>query len=82
MHSSVELVKESVLTILPALPPSEAIAVAKVLVSDVGVDSVADLQFVEATDLTTLKPIQVRKLIQSWKCTGESQPFLIFQCII
>ena len=46
MHSSVELVKDSVLTILPALPPSEAIAVAKVLVSDIGVESTADLQFV------------------------------------
>ena len=43
MHSSVELVKDSVLTILQALSPSEAIAVAKVLVSDVGVESTADL---------------------------------------
>ena len=45
-HSSMELLKDSVLTILPALSPSEAIAVAKVLVSDVGVESTADLQFV------------------------------------
>ena len=68
MHASVELVKDSVLTILPALAPSEAIAVTKVLVSDVGLESTADLQFVEATDLTRLKPseaIAVAKVLVS-----------------
>ena len=68
IYSSVELVKDSVLTILPALSPPEAIAVTKVLVSDVGVERTADLQFVDTTGLTTLKPseaIAVAKVLVS-----------------
>ena len=35
---------------------------------DVGVENPDDLKFVQPEDITTLlKPIQVRKLLQSWK---------------
>jgi hypothetical protein len=61
-------VKQAILVVLPALSHSVASDVAHSLETNVGVETIDDLRFVEAADLNQLlKLIQVRKLISSWK---------------
>ncbi|XP_071854911.1 uncharacterized protein [Apostichopus japonicus] len=55
---------------LPSLPLALANGVLDQLV-DVGVESVGDLRFVTEDDLSMLKPIQRRRLIDAWSTAGE-----------
>ena len=56
--------------ILPSLSSEKVTDVVKCL-TESGVETVADLQFVQEGDLLdVLKPIQIRKLMQAWKLKG------------
>lgn len=61
-----EALRESVGTTLPNLSTEEVDSVLEKLLSD-GVEGPEDLKYVEAGDLTMLRPIQARKLLQHWK---------------
>jgi hypothetical protein len=72
---------EAVITrVLPLLSGDVLSAVLQCL-SDCGVSSVEDLQYLEERDLATcLKPIQIRKLIACSKSTGNHAMFLNINC--
>lgn len=61
---------------LPSLPLALANGVLDQLV-DVGVESVGDLRFVTEDDLSMLKPIQRRRLIDAWSTAGEGKYTLL-----
>jgi len=62
-----DAVKSSIRSTLPSLSEEELLVVVTKLQDDTGVECVADCSYVTSDDLTgMLKPIQVRKLLQSW----------------
>ena len=72
MASVEELVKESVVSVLPSLPSTTLESVVHSLLES-GVEEQGDLQYVEEADLTAhLKPIQCRKLLVAWKPAGNN----------
>lgn len=62
-----DAVKCAIQEILPTIKEEEASKLARHLVTDVGIEGIDDLLFVEEGDLIMLKPVQVRKLIHGWK---------------
>ena len=60
----------SVMTVLPSLQSELAQSVVQTLLES-GVESCADLHYVEEQDLNMLKPIQRRKLLSAWKPKGK-----------
>ena len=66
-------IKDSVLNVLPTLSSDAVDKVVETLI-ETGVETSDDLSLVEDEDLrSTLKPIQIRRLISAWKHqSGES----------
>ncbi|XP_047134610.1 uncharacterized protein LOC124812274 isoform X3 [Hydra vulgaris] len=61
-----EFIKTSIIRILPSIDATLLEQLATSLELDVGVETQADLHLVTFEDLFGLKPIQKRKLLQSW----------------
>ena len=63
-------IKSSISEVLPNLTPDVREAIIELLAA-IGVETKADLTLVEESDLKQcLKPIQIRKLLMSWKPKG------------
>ena len=65
-----DFIKGEILSVLPTLTEPLLQAVVDKL-AESGVEGVDDFEFVEASDLDLLKPIQSRKLLHVWKSRGE-----------
>ena len=69
-------IQSSVQAILPSISKENASLIAEMLVDDGGLESAEDLKFVTPEDFAgVLKPIQIRKLIQTWKDKGKKLRF-------
>ena len=78
MLSRMDDIKSSISEVLPSLTPDVQEAIGEVLAA-IGVETKADLALVEESDLKPcLKPIQIRKLLMSWKPKGKYTTILFF----
>lgn len=65
--TGMDLVKKKLVALLPDIEQDTLLKLYQVL-EDIGVQSAADMSFIEEKDMVeVLKPIQVRKLLKSWK---------------
>ena len=66
-----EIIRQAVQAILPSLTDEKLTEVCE-RIEEVGVESVADLQYCTEDDLiTVLQPIQIRRMLTAWKEKGR-----------
>lgn len=65
LQLTMETIKRAVLEVRPNFPQEQLAVLAEKLHAD-GVETVGDLEYIQAEDLQELRPIDRRKLLQAW----------------